>query len=98
MKCSSFSYLRNPCRYKSSSPNGLCEKHSQMESDAGPRINGKCIYIKKNHQRCNKDAFLEGEDKDYCNDHSLLSFEFKLESKGCNCCKYLNLELTPEKN
>jgi hypothetical protein len=40
-----------------------------MEFNAEKKEEGKCIYTRRN--RCLKNLYSEGENKDYCVEHSL---------------------------
>ena len=93
MKCSGLTLYRNPCRNKDVGENGLCKKHTIMESSAKPKKEGKCIYIRRNNERCFKKAHSEGEDKDYCAEHSLYVLSSK-KMDGCKCCiiSFINKE------
>ncbi len=95
MKCSSFTLYRNPCKNKDVGDNGLCKKHSIIENNAKPKKEGKCIYIRRNNERCFKNAYSDGEDKDYCAEHSLYVLSSK-KMRGCNCCIMLYMNLQQE--
>jgi hypothetical protein len=71
MKCSSLTLYRNQCKNKDIGENGLCKKHTILELNSKPKEEGKCIYIKHNRERCCKNAYKDGEDKNYCPEHSL---------------------------
>ena len=86
MKCSALTLYRNPCKNKDVGENGLCAKHSSAECNAKQKIQGKCIYIRRNNERCLKNAYIEGEDKDYCPEHSLYVLSSKMKTTGCKCC------------
>jgi hypothetical protein len=66
MKCSALNLYRNPCKNKDVGDNGLCKKHTIIELNAQPKREGKCVYIRRNNKRCLKNAYSDGEDKDYC--------------------------------
>ena len=92
-KCSALTLYRNPCKNKDVGENSLCKKHNIIESNACPKIEGKCIYISKNNKRCNQNAYVDGEDKDYCAKHSLYVLSNKMNG-NCICCinSYINIQ------
>lgn len=92
MNCSSFTLYRNPCKNKDIGENGLCKKHSIIEMNAMPIIEGKCVYIRRNNERCLKNAYNDGENKNYCAEHSLYVLHNKTSS--CKCCiqLYMNIQ------
>jgi len=91
MQCSGLTLYRNPCKNKDVDENGLCKKHSILEVNAKPKKSGKCIYIRRNNERCFQNAYTDGEDKDYCAEHSLYVL-YNKKSSGCKCClgMYIN--------
>ena len=93
MKCSALTLYRNPCKNKDVGDNGLCKKHAIIESNAKQKIEGKCVYIRRNNERCYKNAYIDGEDKDYCAEHSLYVLSIK-KTSGCKCCieLYMNIQ------
>ena len=134
MKCAGLTLYRNPCKNKDISENGLCTLHSIKELNASPKIEGKCIYIKRNNERCCKNAYsegkssplglqplkglivpssselcpsasgqrskgslnlFEGEDKDYCGEHTLYVLHNK-KNWSCKCC--LDLYVNNQQN
>jgi hypothetical protein len=97
MKCSALTLYRNPCKNKDIGNNGLCSKHFIAESNAVPKIKGKCVYIRRNNERCLKKAHIDGEDKDYCSEHSLYVLSSKMRTTGCNCCIGLYINSQQEK-
>ena len=97
MKCSAFTLYRNPCKNKDVGENGLCSKHSIAEYNAVQKIKGKCIYIRRNNERCLQNAYIEGENKDYCPEHSLYVLSSKMRTTGCNCCIGLYINGQQEK-
>jgi hypothetical protein len=92
MKCSALTLYRNPCKNKDVGENGLCKKHAIIESNAKQKREGKCVYIRRNNERCLKNAYVDGEDKDYCAEHSLYVLSSKMT--GCKCCilLYMNVQ------
>jgi hypothetical protein len=93
MKCSALTLYRNPCKNKDVGDNGLCKKHAIIESSAKQKREGKCVYIRRNNERCYKNAYIDGEDKDYCAEHSLYVLSGK-KTGGCKCCieLYMNIQ------
>jgi len=93
MKCSALTLYRNPCKNKDVGDNGLCKKHAIIETNAKQKKEGKCVYIRRNNERCYKNAYSDGEDKDYCVEHSLYVLSSK-KSSGCKCCIefYMNIQ------
>ena len=93
MKCSALTLYRNPCKNKDVGDNGLCKKHAIIESNAKQKREGKCVYIRRNNERCCKNAYIDGEDKDYCAEHSLYVLSSK-KTGGCKCCieLYMNIQ------
>lgn len=85
MKCSAVNLYRKPCKNKDVGENGLCKKHATMELNAKPKKEGKCIYIRRNNERCCQNAYNNGDDKDYCAEHSLYILSNK-RTNGCKCC------------
>jgi len=96
MKCSALTLYRNPCKNKDVGDNGLCKKHVIIESNAKQKREGKCVYIRRNNERCCKNAYIDGEDKDYCAEHSLYVLSSKKMS-GCKCCIELYMNIQQEK-
>ena len=96
MKCLAVTLYRNPCKNKDVGDNGLCKKHSILESNAKLKKEGKCVYIRRNNERCFKNAYTDGEDKDYCAEHSLYVLSSKKMS-GCKCCILLYMNAQQEK-
>ena len=92
MKCSLVTLYRNPCKNKDIGENGICKKHTIIEANAKPKKEGKCVYIRRNNERCLKNAYSDGEDKDYCAEHSLYVLFNK--KSGCKCCinAYMNIQ------
>jgi hypothetical protein len=92
MKCSGLTLYRNPCKNKDVGDNGLCKKHSIIELNSKPKKEGKCIYIRRNNERCFQNAYSDGENKDYCAEHSLYVLYNKKSS--CKCCInfYINVQ------
>ena len=66
---------------------------SKIESSAKQKREGKCVYIRRNNERCYKIAYIDGEDKDYCAEHSLYVLSSK-KTGGCKCCieLYMNIQ------
>ena len=95
MKCTGLTLYRNPCKNKDIGENGLCAIHNIKELNATPKIEGKCIYIKRNNERCCKKSYSEGEDKDYCSEHSLYVLHNK-KNLNCKCC--LDLYVNNQQN
>ena len=93
MKCSALTLYRNPCKNKDVGENGLCKKHTSIELIAKPKKEGKCVYIRRNNERCFKNAYSEGEDKNYCAEHSLYVL-FSNKNNSCKCCVeyYVNIQ------
>ena len=93
MKCSALTLYRNPCKNKDVGDNGLCKKHAIIESTAKPKKEGKCVYIRRNNKRCCKNAYIDGENKDYCAEHSLYVL-FTKKTSACKCCieLYMNMQ------
>jgi hypothetical protein len=93
MKCSALTLYRNPCKNKDVGDNGMCKKHAIIESNAKQKREGKCVYIRRNNERCYKNAYVDGEDKDYCAEHSLYVLSSK-KTSGCKCCieLYMNIQ------
>ena len=93
MKCSALTLYRNPCKNKDVGDNGLCKKHAIIESSAKQKREGKCVYIRRNNERCYKNAYIDGEDKNYCAEHSLYVLSSK-KMGGCKCCieLYMNIQ------
>lgn len=92
MKCSALTLYRNPCKNKDVGENGLCKKHTIMELNAKQKKEGKCVYIRRNNQRCLKNAYKDGQDKDYCAEHSLYALSmsmYSVKNGGCKCCVQL---------
>ena len=56
MKCSALTLYRNPCKNKDIGENGICKKHTIIEANAKPKKEGKCVYIRRNNERCLKNA------------------------------------------
>ena len=96
MKCSALNLYRNPCKNKDVGENGLCKKHTTMELNAKPKKEGKCIYIRRNNERCFQNAYNDGDDKDYCAEHSLYILSNK-RTGGCKCCFDLYMNNQQEK-
>jgi len=96
MKCSALTLYRNPCKNKDVGDNGLCKKHAIIESSAKQKREGKCVYIRRNNERCYKNAYIDGEDKDYCAEHSLYVLSSK-KTGGCKCCIELYINIQQEK-
>jgi hypothetical protein len=92
MKCSALTLYRNPCRNKDVGETGLCKKHAIIESNANKKREGKCVFIRRNNERCLKNAYVDGENKDYCAEHSLYVLSNKMT--GCKCCirLYMNVQ------
>ena len=92
MKCSALTLYRNPCKNKDVGENGLCKKHSIIEMNTKPKKDGKCVYIRRNNKRCFQQSYSDGEDKDYCAEHSLYVLSNKKSS--CKCCLdlYINTQ------
>ena len=92
MKCSALTLYRNPCKNKDVGENGLCKKHTIIELAVKPKKEGKCIYIRRNNKRCFQNAYSDGEDKDYCAEHSMYVLYNKKNS--CKCCidLYMNTQ------
>lgn len=95
MKCSGLTLYRNHCRNKDVGENGLCKKHAIIESTAKPKREGKCIFIRRNNERCFKYAYIDGEDKNYCAEHSLYVLSNK--KTDCKCCLLLYMNTQQEK-
>ena len=93
MKCSALTLYRNPCKNKDVGDNGLCKKHAIIESKAKQKREGKCVYIRRNNKRCYKNAYIDGENKDYCAEHSLYVL-FTKKTSACKCCieLYMNMQ------
>ena len=93
MKCSALTLYRNPCKNKDVGDNGLCKKHAIIEYKAKPKKDGKCVYIRRNNKRCYQNAYIDGEDKDYCAEHSLYVLSSK-KTSFCKCCinLYINTQ------
>ena len=93
MKCSALTLYRNPCKNKDVGDNGLCKKHSIIEYNAKQKREGKCVYIRRNNERCCKNAYTDGEDKDYCAEHLLYVLSSK-KTSACKCCIefYMNIQ------
>jgi hypothetical protein len=93
MKCSALTLYRNPCKNKDVGDNGLCKKHSIIESNAKQKKEGKCVYIRRNNKRCYQNAYTDGENKDYCAEHSLYVLSSK-KTSACKCCIefYINIQ------
>ena len=93
MKCYALTLYRNPCKNKDVGDNGLCKKHAIIESSAKQKREGKCVYIRRNNERCYKNAYIDGEDKDYCAEHSLYVLSSK-KTGSCKCCieLYMNIQ------
>jgi hypothetical protein len=93
MKCSALTLYRNPCKNKDVGDNGMCKKHAIIESNAKQKREGKCVYIRRNNERCYKNAYVDGEDKDYCAEHSLYVLSSK-KTSDCKCCieLYMNIQ------
>lgn len=96
MKCSALTLYRNPCKNKDVGDNGLCKKHAIIESSVKQKMEGKCVYIRRNNERCYKNAYIDGEDKDYCAEHSLYVLSSK-KTGGCKCCIELYINIQQEK-
>jgi hypothetical protein len=47
----------------------LCKKHAIIELNAKPKKEGKCVNIRRNNESCFQNAYIIGEDKDYCDEH-----------------------------
>jgi hypothetical protein len=92
MKCTKYSFYRKPCKNKDINENGICKKHNIMEMNASPIEKGKCIYINRNHQRCLKNAYSDGENENYCCEHSL--YVLLNRKITCKCCMdlYINTQ------
>jgi hypothetical protein len=92
MKCSGLTLYRNPCKNKDVGENGLCKRHTNIEMNVKPKKEGKCVYIRRNNERCFQNAYSDGEDKDYCAEHSLYVLFNK--KSGCKCCVnfYMNIQ------
>ena len=95
MKCSALTLYRNPCKNKDVGENGLCKKHAIIESNAKQKREGKCVYIRRNNERCLKNAYIDGEDKDYCAEHSLYVLSSK-KTSACKCCILLYMNVQQE--
>ena len=93
MKCTTLTLYRKPCKNKDVGDNGLCKKHAIIESNAKQKSEGKCVYIRRNNERCYKNAYIDGENKDYCAEHSLYVLSSK-KTSGCKCCieLYMNIQ------
>ena len=85
MKCTTLTLYRKPCKNKDVGDNGLCKKHTIIESNAKQKREGKCVYICRNNERCYKNAYTDGENKDYCAEHSLYVLSSK-KTSACKCC------------
>ena len=96
MNCSGLTLYRKPCKNKNVGENGLCEKHNIVELNAKPKKDGKCIYIRRNNERCLKNAYSDGDDKNYCAEHSLYVLSNK-KTNGCRCCLDLYINIQQEK-
>jgi hypothetical protein len=96
MKCSSLTLYRNPCKNKDVGENGLCKKHAFIELNSKPTKEGKCVYIRRNNERCFKNAYSDGEDKDYCAEHSLYVLSSR-KMNACKCCILLYMNIQQEK-
>ena len=96
MKCSALTLYRNPCKNKDVGENGLCKKHALIEFHSKPKKEGKCIYIRRNNERCFKNAYSDGVDKDYCAEHSLYAL-FSNKKNSCKCCIDLYINIQQEK-
>jgi hypothetical protein len=94
MKCSALTLYRNPCKNKDVGENGLCKKHAIIESNAKQKRKGKCVYIRRNNERCLKNAYIDGVDKDYCVEHSLYVLSSKMTC--CKCCILLYMNTQQE--
>lgn len=94
MKCSSLTLYRKPCKNKNVGENGLCEKHNILELNAESKKEGKCVYIRRNNERCLKNAYIDGEDKDYCAEYSIYVLFNK--KSGCKCCLELYINTQQE--
>jgi hypothetical protein len=98
MRCSGVTLYRKPCKNKDVGENGLCKRHDSMELNAEPKKEGKCIFIRRNNKRCLQNAYSDGEDKDYCPEHSLYVLYYKNnKSGGCLCCIKLYMNVQQEK-
>ena len=95
MKCSSLTLYRIPCKNKDVGDNGLCKKHAIIESKAKQKREGKCVYIRRNNERCYQNAYTDGEDKDYCAEHSLYVLSSK-KTSACKCCIELYMNTRQE--
>lgn len=93
MKCSALTLYRNPCRNNDVGENGLCKKHTIIEKNAKKKRDGKCVYIRRNNERCFKNAYSNGENKDYCAEHSLYVLSSR-KMNECKCCilLYMNTQ------
>ncbi len=51
------------------------------------------MYICRNNERCYKNAYTDGENKDYCAEHSLYVLSSK-KTSACKCCIkfYVNIQ------
>jgi hypothetical protein len=96
MKCSAVTFYRNPCKNKDIGENGLCKKHTIIELNVKPKREGKCVYIRRNNKRCFQNAYSDGDDKDYCSEHSLYIL-FNKKNGGCKCCLELYMNIQQEK-
>lgn len=96
MKCSGLTLYRKPCKNKDVNENGLCNKHTILEANAKPKKEGKCVYIRRNNKRCFQNSYSDGEDKDYCSEHSLYVLSFN-KTTGCKCCVELYKNIQQEK-
>ena len=95
MKCSALTLYRYPCKNIDVGENGLCKKHTIIELNAKPKKEGKCVYIRRNNERCFKKAYIDGEDKDYCAEHSLYVLSTR-KIGGCKCCILLYMNTQQE--
>jgi hypothetical protein len=96
MKCSGLTLYRNPCKNKDVGENGLCKRHNTMELTAKPKKEGKCIFIRRNNERCFQYAYSDGENKDYCAEHSLYVLYNKNNKNSCKCCLTLYMNTQQE--
>jgi len=96
MRCSGLTLYRNPCKNRVVGENGLCTRHTMIENNANPKREGKCVYIRRNNERCLKNAYSYGEDKDYCAEHSLYVLSSR-KMNGCKCCILLYMNREQEK-
>lgn len=96
MKCVGLTLYRNHCKNKDVGENGLCKKHTIIESNVKEKKEGKCVYIRRNNERCLKNAYTDGEDKNYCAEHSLYVLSTK-RMNACKCCTLLYMNTQQEK-